>query len=386
MILILVSLVVLESVMGSERDLTRALLENYVASARPVNNDSKAVEVMFGTTLQMIEKIDEINGSLVSVVWLNLEWSDAHLTWDSYEWGGIEDIRISPKDIWTPDIQLFNAVKKELLHETYAVVTSRGSISYIPPYRFISTCRINTTWFPFDEQSCNLKFGSWVYNGLDLKLKSKDSYYEDQAIKMDISTYVKNSNWHLVSTTGELKEVTYDCCPEPYQDITYTITLRRRTRRYWRRTLIPCIAITMVSIMALLIPATNPTPRFLIIFFLFVLLTLSRPAHLPKLSFLSFLLGWCYFIMFSVLVHSILVTALANNFFLNSYSLVNRFFRWFLITALPCRGKKKTEETEEEVRTEFANICDNFSFFWIFVTFLCGVVSSFYNIPWLMVT
>ena len=38
MILILVSLVVLESVMGSERDLTRALLENYVASARPVNN------------------------------------------------------------------------------------------------------------------------------------------------------------------------------------------------------------------------------------------------------------------------------------------------------------------------------------------------------------
>ena len=44
---------------------------------------------MFGTTLQMIEKIDEINGSLVSVVWLNLEWSDAHLTWDSYEWVSI---------------------------------------------------------------------------------------------------------------------------------------------------------------------------------------------------------------------------------------------------------------------------------------------------------
>ena len=44
---------------------------------------------MFGTTLQMIEKMDEINGSLVSVVWLNLEWSDAHLTWDSYEWVSI---------------------------------------------------------------------------------------------------------------------------------------------------------------------------------------------------------------------------------------------------------------------------------------------------------
>ena len=127
---------------------------------------------------------------------------------------------------------------------------------------------------------------------------------------------------------------------------------------YWRRALIPCIAVTLACILSLLIPATNPMPRFIIIFMIFVLLTLIRPSDIPKLSFLSFFFGWCYFIVFSVLVNSILVTALANTSFLNSSSLVNRTFR-SILNALCCGGKNKNKKTEADVRIEFANICDN---------------------------
>ena len=28
-----------------------------------------------------------------------------------------------------------------------------------------STCLIDITWFPFDDQNCEMKFGSWTYNG-----------------------------------------------------------------------------------------------------------------------------------------------------------------------------------------------------------------------------
>ena len=31
---------------------------------------------------------------------------------------------------------------------------------------FKSTCQIDITWFPFDDQDCEMKFGSWTYNGL----------------------------------------------------------------------------------------------------------------------------------------------------------------------------------------------------------------------------
>ena len=45
------------------------------------------------------------------------------------------------------------------------VVTHEGQCTYIPPGIFMSTCKIDITWFPFDDQNCEMKFGSWTYNG-----------------------------------------------------------------------------------------------------------------------------------------------------------------------------------------------------------------------------
>ena len=35
-----------------------------------------------------------------------------------------------------------------------------------------STCKIDITWFPFDEQSCAMKFGSWTYDGFKVRMTS----------------------------------------------------------------------------------------------------------------------------------------------------------------------------------------------------------------------
>ena len=48
---------------------------------------------------------------------------------------------------------------------TNVVVTDTGSCTYIPPGIFKSTCQIDITWFPFDDQNCDMKFGSWTYDG-----------------------------------------------------------------------------------------------------------------------------------------------------------------------------------------------------------------------------
>ena len=172
----------------------------------------------------------------------------------------------------------------------------------------------------------------------------------------------------MVSYDGKLNEVFSECCPEPYQDITFTIKLRRKTISYWTNTLIPSITITFVSILSLLIPATAPMPRFLVIFLLFLLLSFRIPKDLPKSSLLSSLLGWCYFIIFSVLIHSIIVTAIANA--LKSSSLINKMFR-AVVSRLPCGGMDD-EITEEQVRYEFAKSFDIFSIPCIFIAFIVG--------------
>ena len=55
----------------------------------------------------------------------------------------------------------------------------------------MSTCRIDITWFPFDEQKCDMKFGSWTYDssGIDLQLNGNGS---------DLSSYMSNGEWELL--------------------------------------------------------------------------------------------------------------------------------------------------------------------------------------------
>jgi len=50
------------------------------------------------------------------------------------------------------------------------VIDYDGSVMWIPPAIFMSTCPIDIANFPFDIQSCKLKFGSWTYDGFKLDI------------------------------------------------------------------------------------------------------------------------------------------------------------------------------------------------------------------------
>ena len=64
---------------------------------------------------------------------------------------------------------LFSADEKfDGTFPTNVVVTDEGGCTYIPPGIFKSTCKIDITWFPFDDQHCSIKFGSWTYNGFNV--------------------------------------------------------------------------------------------------------------------------------------------------------------------------------------------------------------------------
>lgn len=66
---------------------------------------------------------------------------------------------------------LLNFSADEGFDGTYAtnvVVRNNGSCLYVPPGIFKSTCKIDITWFPFDDQRCEMKFGSWTYDGFQV--------------------------------------------------------------------------------------------------------------------------------------------------------------------------------------------------------------------------
>lgn len=55
--------------------------------------------------------------------------------------------------------------KYEVSYKPNVVISSDGSVMWIPPAIYRSSCTINVKYFPFDQQTCEMKFGSWTFNG-----------------------------------------------------------------------------------------------------------------------------------------------------------------------------------------------------------------------------
>lgn len=96
-----------------------------------------------------------------------------NLRWNTSEYGGVKDLRIPPHRIWKPDVLMYNSADEGFdgTYPTNVVVRSNGSCLYVPPGIFKSTCKIDITWFPFDDQTCEMKFGSWTYDGFQVNIK-----------------------------------------------------------------------------------------------------------------------------------------------------------------------------------------------------------------------
>nr|WMV64418.1 nicotinic acetylcholine receptor alpha7 variant [Pardosa pseudoannulata] len=241
----------LESEQGPhEKRLLNKLLNDYNVLERPVANESEPLLLSFGLTLQQIIDVDEKNQQIISNIWLKLEWVDVNLRWNASEFGGIQDLRIPPHKIWKPDVLMYNSADEKIdsTFPTNVVVRNNGSCTYIPPGIFKSTCKIDITWFPFDDQKCEMKFGSWTYDGfqLDLRLASEEGG--------DLSTYITNGEWILIGLPGVRNEIFYSCCPEPYVDITFTIHIRRRTLYYGFNLIIPCVLISSMTLLGFTLP------------------------------------------------------------------------------------------------------------------------------------
>nr|CAD7426338.1 unnamed protein product [Timema monikensis] len=57
----------------------------------------------------------------------------------------------------------------EVTLATKATIYHQGLVEWKPPAIYKSSCEIDVEYFPFDEQTCVLKFGSWTYDGFKVR-------------------------------------------------------------------------------------------------------------------------------------------------------------------------------------------------------------------------
>lgn len=124
---------------------------------------------------------------------------------------------------------------------------SEGKIQWFAPAQIKTICTIDITYFPFDEQKCQITFGSWSYmkNKLDIHLE------RDTA---DLDRYTPSGEWKLISLSVTRKEMKYTCCKHEFVTVTYTVHIQRRVLFYMNNIIIPCVILNVLTILAFLLP------------------------------------------------------------------------------------------------------------------------------------
>jgi nicotinic acetylcholine receptor, invertebrate len=196
-----------------------------------------------------------------------------------------------------------------------------------------SYCAINIEYYPFDIQDCYMKFGTWTFNGdlIDLEhIKMNDSIPEKNAVirkgglstklytveyGIDMSDYYQSVEWDVLSVPAQKNIKYYDCCAEPYYDIYFNITIRRKTLFYTVNMIIPCVNISFLSVLVFYLPSDSGEKLTLGISILVALLVfyLLLIELIPPTSLVIPLLGK-YLLFTLILVNlSILLTIFILN-------------------------------------------------------------------------
>jgi len=206
------------------------LLKDYNPSLIPQNSSNvETVEIAAGLALIHIDNLSS-TGVLTATAWLRLVWNDYRLQWNESDFGGVNVIRVDPNLLWLPDIEVYNTANPAHFSVTpqykkvgtNALIYPDGEVLYIPPVRLEVICHnfTHSEW-PQGEQECNIKLGSWTYDG---DLLNVHLFNNKHAI--DMKDFAKSSPWNITKQMGNVRNVKkYDCCDEPYPELNFRFKL-----------------------------------------------------------------------------------------------------------------------------------------------------------------
>nr|AAQ75739.1 nicotinic acetylcholine receptor alpha 3 subunit [Nilaparvata lugens]AAQ75740.1 nicotinic acetylcholine receptor alpha 3 subunit [Nilaparvata lugens] len=236
------------------------LLSNYNKLIRPVGNNSDRLLVKLGLKLSQLIDVNGKNQIKVTNVWLEVTWYDYKGHWNPASYGGVDDLYVPLLLHWGPDIVLYNNADGKYEVVTYGTAGILHKVEWKPPAIYKSFCEIDVEYFPFDEQKCVMKFGSWTYNGaqVDLLKHRIDQNYDDNKVSPEFydKEYIvgiKMREHYTWLVPSERHEKYYTCCAEWYP-IFFNIGMRRKTLFYTVNLIIPCVGISFLTILVFYLP------------------------------------------------------------------------------------------------------------------------------------
>uniref|UniRef100_G3TEW6 Acetylcholine receptor subunit epsilon n=1 Tax=Loxodonta africana TaxID=9785 RepID=G3TEW6_LOXAF len=244
---------------NEELRLYHHLFDNYDPGSRPVRGPEDTVTITIKVTLTNLISLNEKEETLTSSVWIGIDWQDYRLNYSKDDFGGIETLRVPSELVWLPEIVLENNIDGQFVaYDANVLVLEGGSVSWLPPAIYRSTCAVEVTYFPFDWQNCSLVFRSQTYNSREVEFVFAVDDAGETVNKIDIDTeaYTENGEWAIDFCPGVIRRHDGGSADGPGDtDVIYTLIIRRKPLFYIINIIVPCVLISSLVLLAYFLPA-----------------------------------------------------------------------------------------------------------------------------------
>jgi len=212
--LLLVTFAVCQGSTPVKDTLVRDLLGDYEKDVDPGN-----ITLHFGLGL-VCANLDTTTNLLTIKLVEKYFWSDPRLRWVPSEHGGLSQLRVPARKIWTPDFKLYNPVDEaEVRDDVNVVVGADGSVTWIPlvTYKTFSSPRTDGN----RATTANLKVGSWAYDSDQINLQLSETGF-------DTDMYLDYCPYTVSDPKVKVDSKKYPCCPELYSSFEVEFTVHPR--------------------------------------------------------------------------------------------------------------------------------------------------------------
>ena len=209
-------------------------------------------------------------------------------------------------------------------YKTNVAMKYDGNTTWLNPGIFKSICKVDVTYFPFDNQKCFMKFGSWSFDSSKVNLRAPSG-------GMFNKNYVKNGEWKVTLLESQRNQLKYQCCPHAFVDVTVHIELQRESLDFILKLIIPCSLISSMIFLGFVLPPESGERIGLSITVLLAMTVFQQLSSELMPSYGFPLLGQYYFACMVEIGASLFVTTLILNFYHRNSRRMPKFLRILIL-------------------------------------------------------
>ena len=223
-------------------------------------------------------------------------------------------------------------------YTTNVAIRYDGSNTWLNPAILKSICSVDVTNFPFDDQECLLKFGSWSFDITKIDLAVKNDTVLNKY-------YITNGEWQLLDISVKRNALKYQCCPDAFVDVSVQVRIRRESLDYILKLIIPCSLISSMIFLGFVLPPESGERIGLSITVLLAMTVFQQLSSELMPSYGFPLLGQFYFAIMLEIGASLAVTTLILNFYHRNRRSMPKTMRkvillWLARILFPCQKPK----------------------------------------------